>query len=118
MRLVNLSITLGLTCVLSGCLCMGCFVPQLPPPPKTQIDDWERSETSSEVRLADWQVCGGQKNGDVPRNPKNAVEGENIQQAFKRQNAEHQRCLIRKGYHYIGLCSTEYWKTMPACGTP
>jgi hypothetical protein len=118
MKVINLSITLGLTCVLSGCLCMGCFVPQLPSPPKAPIEDWAKSNTRSETRMADWQACGGHSSGDFSRNPKDSVEGEDITQAYKRQSAGHQRCLIRKGYHYIGPCSTEYWKTMPACGAP
>jgi hypothetical protein len=116
MKLANLFVTFGLTSIVSGCLCIGCFVPQLPAPPTPQIEDWEKSETSAETRLADWQACGGQESGDVPRNPKNIVEGEDIQQAYKRQSAQHQRCLINKGYRYIGLCHTDYWKSMPACG--
>ncbi|MES2636444.1 MAG: hypothetical protein V4605_03900 [Pseudomonadota bacterium] len=68
--------------------------------------------------MTDWQACGGHLSGDVPRNPKDIVEGEDIQQAYKRQSITHQRCLIRKGYRYIGLCSTDYWKAMPACGAP
>lgn len=49
--------------------------------------------------------------------PKHSIEGEDDLQASKRQSAEHQRCLIRKGYRYIGLCHTDYWKSMPACGS-
>jgi hypothetical protein len=116
MRLAKLFVTLVLASLLSGCLCMGCFVPQLPPPPKPHIEDWERSTTSVETRLADWQACGGQKNGDVPRNSEDIAEKEDIEKAYKRQSAEHQRCLIRKGYRYIGPCQRDYWKTMPACG--
>lgn len=59
MRLVNLSVTLGIASMLSGCLCMGCFVPQLPTPPKPLIEDWEKSATSAETRMADWKACGG-----------------------------------------------------------
>lgn len=118
MKFVNLFVTIGSVIVLSGCLCMGCFVPQLPPPPELAIVDWERSGTSSETRLADWKECGGHISGDAPRNPKDIIEGEDTQQAYKRQSAQHQRCLIRKGYRYIEICRTDYWKSMPACGAP
>jgi len=114
MKKITLSITLGLVSILSGCMCIDCFVPQLPPP-KPAIVNWEQSETSSETRLADWQACGGDKSGNFSRNPKDNLEGEDTQQAYKRQSAEHQRCLIHKGYHYIGHCSTDYMKSMPAC---
>lgn len=118
MRLAKLFVMLVLASLLFGCLCMGCFVPHLPPPPKPHIENWERSVTSAETRLADWQACGGHKSGDFARNPKDSIEGEDILQANKRQSAEHQRCLIRKGYRYIGHCSTVYMKSMPACGAP
>ena len=118
MRIIILSVMLGIASILSGCLCVGCFVPQLPTPPKPLIENWGKSATSAETRMADWQICGGQKSGDVPRNSNDIVEGEDIQQAYKRQSAQHQRCLIRKGYRYIGPCSTDYWKSMPACGAP
>jgi hypothetical protein len=118
MRLAKLFITLVLASLLSGCLCMGCFVPQLPPPPKPHIENWQRTETSAETRLADWQACGGHKSGDFAMDSKNSIEGEDVLQAYKRQSAEHQRCLIRKGYRYSGHCSTVYMKSMPACGAP
>jgi len=118
MRTITLFIMLGLLSILSSCMCIGCFVPQLPTPPKPAIENWERAETSLETRLTDWQVCGGHLSGDFPRNPKDTVEGEDIQQAYKRQSAEHQRCLIRKGYRYVGHCGTDYMKSMPACGAP
>ena len=103
---------------LSGCFCWGCFVPLGPYPtsPK-ETEGWERAETSAETRLADWQACGGGADGHSFRNPKDTFEGEDITVAYTRQRAELQRCLLRKGYHYIGGCKTEYWKSMPACGS-
>lgn len=119
MRIIRLCVVLGLTTSLSGCFCWGCFVPLSPPPPsKPRIENWERAETSAETRLADWQACGGDKTGNFSRDPKDSIEGEDILQANKRQSAEHQRCLIRKGYRYIGECWNDYWKSMPACGAP
>lgn len=118
MKFVNLFVAIGSAIVLSGCLCIGCFVPQLPAPPKPQIEDWKRSATTVESRLADWQACGGDKSGNFSRNPKDTAEAEDTQQAYKRQSAEHERCLIRKGYRYIGHCSNDYMKSMPACGAP
>lgn len=118
MKIINLSVALGLASMLSGCLCMGCFVPQLPPPPKHEIEDWEKAGTSSETRLADWQACGGVKSGNFAMDTKYSIEGEDVMESYKRQSMEHQRCLIRKGYHYIGHCSTNYMKSMPACGAP
>jgi len=118
MRIITLFITLGLLSILSGCMCIGCFVPQLPTPPKPAIENWVRPETSLETRLTDWQVCGGHKSGNFARDPKDSIEGEDILQANKRQSTKHQRCLIRKGYRYIGHCSTDYMKSMPACGAP
>ncbi|MGY1490514.1 hypothetical protein ACW4YW_13975 [Methylobacillus pratensis] len=72
----------------------------------------------AETRLADWQACGGNANGTFSRKPKENFDGEDIQPADKRQIAEQQVCLINKGYHYIGTCWNDYWKSMPACGAP
>lgn len=117
MKSFYISVILGLASLLSGCLCVGCFVPQLPAPPKPAIENWEISETSAETRLADWQACGGDKSGNFSMDPKDSAEEEDVLQAYKRQSAEHQRCLIRKGYRYIGHCSNDYMKSMPACGS-
>lgn len=103
--------------VQSGCLCIGCFVPQLPPPPKPLIEDWVKRDFSVEQRLGDWKNCGGYKDGNFSIDPGNKIEGENSEQAYSRQHANLQRCLIEKGYRYIGHCERGM-KEMPACGAP
>ena len=108
-----------LCCVLlQGCFCVGCFVPQLPPPPEPYVTHWEKPGMTEESRLQDWVACGGFENGSVGVVLQDRLPGESQSDSQNRQAAKFQRCMIRAGYHYTGNCEHPYMKAQPLCGAP
>ena len=114
-KLMLVIVCFPLFIVQSGCLCIGCFVPRLPAPPKPLVEDWVKPDVSVGQRLNDWKKCGGYKDGDFSIDPRKKIEGEDSEQTYRRQHADVQRCLIERGYRYIGHCERGM-KVMPACG--
>jgi hypothetical protein len=121
------AIILGAVAV-SGCCPNGCFVLSgaayrelaFPEPKRKR---WERAGASDTQRQADWFACGGSDTGNF--SPE-ATLLDRVQETHKVSQMEAysliyddvQRCMLRKGYHYIGACDTEIRRTMPACGAP
>ncbi len=114
---------------LAACCPNGCFVLSGPAykalaHPRPMREDWLKAGNNDTERRSDWEICGGYENGNfVPdiellRKEKRADES-NTQGARHRLFLELQRCMLRKGYQYIGKCyDNEISRALPACGAP
>ncbi len=114
---------------LAACCPNGCFVLsgaafQALANPTPMREQWSRSDKSDADRRLDWENCGGYKNGNFSPTQE-AVDKERRSEetsdtpATKRMYLELQRCMLRKGYQYIGICyDNEISRTLPACGAP
>lgn len=123
--LIYLSVFFGL----AGCCPNGCFVLSGPAfkalaHPTPMREQWSRSDRSDADRRLDWESCGGYKDGGF--SPKKELlekertsEEKDIFPAHDRLFLELQRCMLRKGYQYIGKCyDNEISRALPACGAP
>jgi len=120
-KLLRLFFMGGACALLSGCFCIGCFVPQLPPPSEPYRNFWTKIGMTEEGRRADWIACGGSTNGGFSMDPKKMRPGETYEQGRTRQGYALQRCMIQQGYRftgYIGNCAEPYMKGAPRCGAP
>lgn len=114
MRTVNLSWLLA--CVLLvGCCTLECVGP-VDRNIKPYIEYWVKEGVTNEGRLRNWVACGGDKDDSFSWKEIERISGESNEQSSKRQDDNHQRCMIRAGYHYTGNCSSEYMKSQPLCG--
>ena len=114
---------------LAACCPNGCFVLTGPAfealaHPTPMREQWSRSDRSDADRRLDWESCGGYQDGNFSPTQK-AVDDErqpgetNDSPADGRLLRKLQRCMLHKGYHYIGKCyDNEISKTLPACGAP
>ena len=126
---LRVSIYLSVFFGLAGCCPNGCFVLsgaafQALANPTPMREQWSRSDRSDAERRSDWEICGGYENGNfVPdiellKKEKRANESD-TQGARHRLFLELQRCMLRNGYKYIGICyDNEISRTLPACGAP
>ena len=78
-------------------------------------DDWDRAGTADDDRRREWVECGGSERGFYNVEKK---DGESYSAASKRTNHAIQRCMLKKGYRYIGPCSNAITKAFPGCGAP
>ena len=114
---------------LAGCCPNGCFVLsgaafKALAHPTPMREQWSRSDRSDAERRLDWKNCGGSQYGNFSPTQE-AVDKERRSEetsdmpATKRMYLELQRCMLRKGYQYIGICyDNEISLTLPACGAP
>ena len=126
---LRVSIYLSVFFGLAGCCPNGCFVLsgaafQALANPTPMREQWSRSDSSDTERRLDWEDCGGYKDGGF--SPKEELlkeertsEEKDIFPAHDRLFLKLQRCMLRKGYQYIGKCyDNEISRALPACGAP
>ena len=128
-QLLRASLFAPIIFFLAACCPNGCFVLTGPAfealaHPTPMREQWSRSDRSDADRRLDWENCGGSQYGNCSPTQK-AVDNErrsdeaNDTPATKRMYLELQRCMLRKGYHYIGTCyENEISRALPACGGP
>lgn len=114
--------------LLSACCPYGCFVvtgkayEQLANP-VPHLEKWEKPGATPEIRLQASQDCGG-GNTNNPGFSADTVAraqkpGESRYDAYARLFRDYQRCLIAKGYKYLGECpDNAVARISPACGAP
>ncbi|NOT16341.1 MAG: hypothetical protein HOP21_12395 [Methylotenera sp.] len=85
--------------------------------PKSPVDYWDKEGMANEVRLQDWIECGGRFDGNYTPSKRLPEEKDDFA-ASRRALYSIQRCMLKKGYHYIGKCDNEIRKATPACGAP
>jgi len=126
---LRVSICLSIFFGLAGCCLNGCFVLtgaafEALANPRPMREDWAKNIASDGERRADWENCGGYKNGNfVPLielvKEERRPEEKSDSPAYDRLYLELQRCMLRKGYQYIGKCyDNEISRALPACGAP
>lgn len=93
----------------------------LHPPP--YLEAWAKPGASSEEKMTDWLACGGSANGQfVPSEEMKKVwrrpEDTSSVPSYHRADYQFQRCLLGKGFVWVGRCDYSHSKSMPACGAP
>jgi len=125
LKVISMSALLGLAaCCPNGCFVLTGEAYRALAYPKPMIQSWERENTSADMRKADWELCGGATNGNF--GPKSEIliaekrpEERDSVKAHRRLYLNLERCMLRKGYRYIGICrDNEISRTSPACGAP
>lgn len=113
----------------SACCPNGCFVlsgkafDDLAHPPPLSAD-WTKNDTPGTTKNLDWESCRGASDGnfspDIKWIKKERKPDETSNEgAYDRLYFELQRCMLRKGYYYIGKCyDNQISRTLPACGAP
>lgn len=88
--------------------------------PVKLIDDWAFSGRSEQTRLEDWVQCGGMWNGEyggireLPNGEKRTTQ--QVRAESRTLFYAIQRCMLKKGYEYVGLCyDSEISRAHPAC---
>ena len=72
--------------------------------PKPLIDDWSKAGLVSKEKIQDWIECGGRRDGNYA--------------ASESDFDQIQRCMLKKGYYYMGQCDNDIMKATPGCGAP
>ena len=114
--------------LVSGCCPVLCFVPhgeayRRLAYPKPHLEKWEKPGGTPETRLQASKDCGGGSTNN-PGFGDETVErarkqGESSYETYARLFRDYQRCLIAKGYKYVGECpDNEVARISPACGAP
>jgi hypothetical protein len=93
----------------------------LNPPPYSDV--WVKPGASSAEKMTDWLACGGSANGEfIPSEEMKKVwrrpEDTSSVPAYHRADDQFQRCLLGKGFVWVGRCDYSHSKSMPACGAP
>lgn len=118
---------IGIT-ALPGCCPNGCFIVtgeafQKAANPTPYLDQWVKPGSTKEQLLQTSEACGGGY-GDRPgfsdaKVAKAMQSGESERDAYRRLFHDYERCLIRKGYKFIGPCyDNEVSRQLPRCGAP
>jgi len=118
-------VLVGLFAALVGCSYPIILVgprPSEPGPP--EIEYWIKPNTTAEQRVQDSIDCKGNVVG-LPVESQANLEAvmllgeEDIKLARRRLFNNWQRCMLGKGYQYIGECyPNEISRSRPACGGP
>ncbi len=82
--------------------------------PVSQRDKWTRSQVSPETKSVDWQDCGGLSSGDITPDRLGSTGLERAELSREKLYAA-QRCMMSKGYQYIGTCEGDVPSRFPAC---
>ena len=119
--------------VLSGCCSSGCFIVSgqafdelaYPTP---YLQKWHKINTTPEKRREDSRSCGSDLlvNAKGPdgiafskdRLEKEKINNENENETYVRVHHKWQRCMLGKGYIYMGGCNEKRPQSSPACGAP
>jgi len=78
----------------------------------------ERALKSKDVSIGNWIECGGTKDGwyQVQLPPYGLdITTEEITAASRQKVAEIERCMLDKGYRYVGKCDSEITRNSVAC---
>lgn len=115
----------GLLTVLTGCSYPIILVGPRPEDVPPRIEFWIKPDTSAEQRVQDSIDCKGNENGDP------VFSQVNIQEAMQPEDKDQwaargrlydnwERCMLNKGYKYIGKCYPDdsVSRSRPACGAP
>lgn len=110
--------------VVTGCVTGGIpFVGNKPELFAPRIESWIKSDISAEQRVLDSIDCKGNENGDPvfsQVNIQEAMQPEDKDQwaARERLYDNWERCMLNKGYKYIGKCypGDSVSRSRPACG--
>ncbi len=91
--------------------------------PKPYIERWIKPGVSSDQKMLDWIACGGSQNGRFSPSEKEletwtTPEDPSTIRAFHSADDQFQRCVLSKGFVWVGRCDFSHSKTMPACGAP
>lgn len=81
---------------------------------KPLVEYWEENVGNAEKRSRDWMECGGMRDGGYS-SPKSGVSSQEMRDAAGEKYMEIQRCMLRKGYRYIGSCDGSIRQAYPAC---
>lgn len=122
-------ITTVLCLGLSGCGIGGFWMNGSPftAPSKPYLQRWEKPDISPEQRRYDSRGCGSDwpETAAYPDDVSFSNErmnttkkpGENVYATDRRLFDDWQRCMLKKGYVYTGMCQdTEISRSRPACG--
>ena len=83
------------------------------------IDGWGLGGRTESVRLTDWVECGGTWDGgygllNLPNGEYRTTE--QIQTESRALFYQIQRCMLKKGYDYVGQCyDSDVSRAQPAC---
>lgn len=118
----KIGVLMAASAILANSGCALGFVAPLDAP-KPYLTTWNKVGLTREGRMQDSALCGGGYNERVVVNAQNenAVprSDEKYQQTDSRLFRQWQRCMIKKGYRYTGVCcDNEISRTLPACGAP
>lgn len=92
--------------------------------PTPYIFNWKKDGATDEDRLLASEACGGGRSSHSPLFAPSELASiqrpdETANQAYSRRFHEFERCLIRQGYRYTGVCyDNEISRKSPACGAP
>lgn len=77
--------------------------------------DWQKDSNSTADLVQDWIECGGDSKGwyYVERSPTDT--GQSYQSKSSLKHYAIQRCMLAKGYQYIGRCDNAIRQATPAC---
>jgi len=83
-------------------------------------DYWIFSENEKklkEEKIQDWTQCGGKEDGwyQTPVLWSESTTTEEIITASRQKVAEIERCMLDKGYRYVGKCDSEITRNSVAC---
>lgn len=109
------------TIAYGGCS-MG-FVPTGLEPPKPYLENWNKPAITSDGKMQDSKSCGGSNRGpDFSTEQLNAVRQKGDKNDFAARGRlfhDWERCMLKKGYRYTGMCyDNEISRVSPACGAP
>ncbi|AZU59414.1 hypothetical protein ACI2VK_10640 [Ralstonia nicotianae] len=111
------------TLLLNGCGIGGFWMngdPSAGKDLKPYIEEWEKPSVTSEMRRRDSESCGGGDSNHAPLFTAAEIKaeqrsGEKENAAYSRLHHRWQRCMLGKGYRYMGTC---YSQSSPGCGAP
>lgn len=77
--------------------------------------NWVKDGVTGERRASDWIECGGSDKGWYypDSSPEDSIY--DYQERSRVKHHDIQRCMLNKGYQYIGPCDTSIRKAWPGC---
>jgi len=114
-----------LSFLLEGCGIGGMWMNgnPFPTPVKPYLEYWEKPGMTADSRMQVSASCGGGLS-DRPGPSQKQIEalkkeGESNGQTYTRLFTDWERCMVKNGYRYIGMCyDNEISRSSPACGAP
>lgn len=85
--------------------------------PTPLVDKWEKNNITTEQRKLDWIACGGDTDGWYQIKDIGNFTAQEYRNASRKKSHTIQNCMIKKKYHYIGICydNDEISRESPAC---